>query len=157
MTKDEQIREAALREITARQDELQALARESSVIFLAPRNIAVIHDLLIERYGGLHGVRDPGLLESAAARPVQQVAYSDVADLGHLAAVLGAGIIRNHAFLDGNKRTGYLGMLVLLAINQASLQMSPIEHMVLVQDLAAGRISEESFVTAFTGRVRGIQ
>lgn len=65
-----------------------------------------IHAEAIGRYGGLEGIRDLGLLESAMARPKNRWEYEDDPDAFDLAAAYAFGVIRNHPFLDGNKRTG---------------------------------------------------
>ena len=71
----------------------------------------VIHDEVIEETGGSPGIRDIHLLESAVARPQASFEGDDLyPDIFSKASALGHSIIRNHAFLDGNKRTGYMSM-----------------------------------------------
>jgi death-on-curing protein len=76
-----------------------------------------MHADQIERYGGSHGIRDPGLLEAALFRP--QTGY--YADLIEEAAALWESIAQNHAFIDGNKRTAFAATYTLLAINGLKL------------------------------------
>ena len=73
-----------------------------------------IHDLVLSEHGGAPGLRDEGLLKSALARARQAQAYGDAPDLIDLAAAYVAGIVRNHPFVDGKKRTGFVvGVLFL--------------------------------------------
>jgi death on curing protein len=82
----------------------------------------LMHRLLIEEFGGLHGLRDPGLLESAIFRP--QVGYYD--DLIHEAAALMESLANNHAFLDGNKRISFAVTDTFLRINGYYLELEPL-------------------------------
>ena len=88
--------------------------------YLTLAEVLAIHLDQIERYGGTHGVRDPGLLESALFRP--QTGY--YADLVEQAAALWESMPQNHPFLDGNKRTAFAVTYTLLAINGAQLTAS---------------------------------
>ncbi len=81
--------------------------------FLTLSEVLALHSDLIERYGGTHGVRDPGLLEAALYRP--QTGY--YADLIEEAAALWESLSQNHPFVDGNKRTAFAAGYVFLAIN----------------------------------------
>lgn len=81
-----------------------------------------MHRLLIEEFGGLHGLRDPGLLESAIFRP--QIGYYD--DLIHEAAALMESLANNHAFLDGNKRISLAVTDTFLRINGYYLELEPL-------------------------------
>ena len=72
-------------------------------------------------------MRDEGLLESALARPRQRAAYGDQADAGELAATYTAGVIRNHPFVDGNKRTGFLIGILFLELNHRRFTASEVE------------------------------
>ena len=81
--------------------------------YILVEDILVIHEDQIERYGGAHGVRDPGLLEAALFRP--QTGYYDT--LIDEAAALWESLSQNHPFVDGNKRTAFAATFVFLAIN----------------------------------------
>jgi death-on-curing protein len=85
--------------------------------YLTMADVLAMHVDLIERYGGSHGVRDAGLLESALFRP--QTGY--YADLIEEAAALWESISQNHPFIDGNKRTAFAATYTFLAINRARL------------------------------------
>jgi death on curing protein len=88
--------------------------------YLTMAEVLAMHVDQIERYGGIHGVRDPGLLESALFRP--QSGY--YADLIEEAAALWESMSQNHPFLDGNKRTAFASTYTFLAINGARLTAS---------------------------------
>ena len=85
--------------------------------YLTVAEVLAMHADQIERHGGSHGVRDPGLLEAALYRP--QTGY--YADLVEEAAALWESLSQNHAFIDGNKRTAFAAMYTFLAINGARL------------------------------------
>jgi death-on-curing protein len=95
--------------------------------------------------GGVAGVRDAGLLASALARPRQIHAYCEEADVIEMAAAYAAGIIRNHLFVDGNKRTGFVAGVLFLELNGYSLVASEEEAATAVFGLAAGTLGEEAF------------
>jgi death on curing protein len=85
--------------------------------YLTLAEVLAIHIDQIERYGGSHGVRDPGILESALFRP-QTGYYSDLIEE---AAALWESLSQNHPFLDGNKRTAFAATFTFLVINGAQL------------------------------------
>ncbi len=109
--------------------------------------VRAIHSDLIERYGGSYGVRDVGLLESALARPQQLANYEPDATLARLAAVLGWGLLKNHAFLDGNKRIGVAAMITFLQLNGHHLTCSEVEETAMVLRAAASEITEAEWTT----------
>ncbi|HYW41185.1 MAG TPA: type II toxin-antitoxin system death-on-curing family toxin [Terriglobales bacterium] len=74
----------------------------------AERDALAIHDRLLAVYGGAVGLRDRGLLHSALGRPRQHYAYANTSDAVEMAALYTVSIIRNHSFVDGNKRTGFM-------------------------------------------------
>ncbi len=92
-------------------------------VFLTLEQVLAIHDNQIEQYGGSHGIRDLGLLESALARPQGSFGGEDLyPGIFFKAAVLVQGIILNHPFLDGNKRTGTVSAARFLFINGYELK-----------------------------------
>ncbi len=103
-----------------------------------------IHERLLADHGGESGIRDRGLLESALARPQQIHAYDDP-DLSTLAAAYATGIIRNHPFIDGNKRVGFMVAYVFLSRNGVNLTATEVSATQAVMDLAAGQMTEEQF------------
>lgn len=96
-----------------------------------------IHAKLIARFGGLHGLRDEGLLESALNRPLQAHSYGQP-DLFDLGALYAEGIVKNHPFLDGNKRSGFMAAYTFLAANDWQLTAPEEEAVLETLALAAG-------------------
>lgn len=112
--------------------------------FLDRDVVLAIHDAQLARYGGLGGVRDMGLLESALARPQNAHAYG-VEDVCALAATLAFGIARNHPFLDGNKRTAWASARTFLALNSMRRQPDRAQAVEATVQLAEGRLGEDDF------------
>jgi death-on-curing protein len=106
--------------------------------------LVVIHERLLAEHGGAPGIRDEGLLESALARPRQILAYQK-ADLAELAAAYTGGILRNHPFIDGNKRTGFMAAYVFLARSGMFLRAPEHDAAAIVLELAAARVDEAAF------------
>ena len=104
--------------------------------------LRTMHSDLIREFGGSHGLRDAGLLESAAARPEQLLHYVPDSSVGEVAAVLAWGFVKNHAFVDGNKRIGLAGLVTFLRWNGYKLTCSELEETATVQRAAASEISE---------------
>jgi death on curing protein len=100
-----------------------------------------IHEEQLALFGGPGGVRDPGLLESALARPQNQFAYGQ-SDLAALAAAYAFGIARNHPFVDGNKRTAFATMIVFLGLNDIAFAPESAAATAVMLALAAGEIDE---------------
>ena len=108
--------------------------------------ILAVHDEQLAEHGGLSGVRDSGLLESAMARPEHLAAYGKP-DIAELAASYGYGIARNHPFIDGNKRTAFVAVLLFLVFNHYSLQASNSDKVIVMLKVEAGEITEAEFAT----------
>lgn len=115
--------------------------------------IDAAHHLTIRDQGGVYGIRDEHLLESALARPRQRWAYDPDVGLPELAAAYLFGLVRNHPYVDGNKRVGLIAAVAFLARNRRRLTASEEEVATVVLDLAAGRISEPELAQWLTGRV----
>ena len=112
--------------------------------WLTPAAIEIIHDEQLSEHGGAAGTRDQGLLDSALARPQNLFTYGE-ADLCTLAAAYAAGILRNHPFVDGNKRTAFLAAFTFLYLNGLELVAPEAEAIVMTLDLAASEMPEEGF------------
>ena len=112
--------------------------------WLQDRVVIAIHDEQIAEHGGSAGIRDAGLLSSALARPINQASYGEPS-IFDLAASYAYGVIRNHPFIDGNKRTGFLVAYVFLSINGWELRLSEAEAFASVMALAAAEIDEFTF------------
>ena len=108
--------------------------------------ILAVHDMQLAEHGGGAGVRDAGLLDSALGKPLQLQAYGEPPpDAAALAASYGYGISRNHPFIDGNKRTGYVAAELFLRLNGWRLNADDASCVVTMLAVAAGDITEEAF------------
>lgn len=114
--------------------------------------IEAIHERQLAEHGGGVGVRDAGALESALARP-QNLALCEEPDLARLAASLAFGIARNHPFVDGNKRSAWVGARLFLRWNGGRLRVDRAEATVMMQLLAAGEIDELAVAAWFRDRL----
>ena len=104
-----------------------------------------IHDRLLAVHGGAPGLRDRGLLQSALARPQQHHAYAASRDIVQMAALYTAGIVRNHPFVDGNKRTGFVVGVLFLELHGFDFKASEENATQAVWDLAAGKLDEDGY------------
>jgi len=112
-------------------------------IWITTELTIAIHERQLAEHGGAEGVRDVGLLESALARPRQQFAYEDpTPSIPALAAAYAYGIARNHAFIDGNKRTAYVVCRTFLILNGFDLTAERIDRYTTFLSLAEGSLSE---------------
>jgi death-on-curing protein len=108
------------------------------------------HDEALLLHGGPEGVRDLGLLESALARPKNVFAYSeDPPSLARLAAAYAKGIVANHPFVDGNKRTAFTAPLTFLKLNGIKITAPKEDRVLTFWRLAAGEITEEQLAEWF--------
>ena len=109
------------------------------------REVALaIHELMLAQHGGLAGIRDEGLLESALAKPRNRFGYRS-STAPQLAASYAAGIIRNHPFLDGNKRTGFMLAATFMELNGLVLTASEESVVQQTLGLAAGKVKESDY------------
>jgi death-on-curing protein len=113
-----------------------------NVEWIALKTVLIYHDLQISEHGGADGIRDEGGLESALARPENLAAYGDP-DLFELAAAYAYGIVRNHPFVDGNKRTAFVVSVAFLELNGHEVIAEEAEAAVVFLRLAAGELSEQ--------------
>jgi death-on-curing protein len=109
-----------------------------------------MHEEALMLHGGPEGVRDMGLLESALARPKNQFHYSDSPpSLQRLAAAYAKGIVANHPFVDGNKRTAFIVSVTFLRLNGLQLTANKEDRVVTFWNLADGSLSEEELSAWF--------
>lgn len=113
-------------------------------IWVTRASVLLLHDESLTIHGGASGVRDMGLLESALARPQNLHAYGE-GDAAALAAAYAFGIIRNHPFIDGNKRTGFLAAALFLEANGYRFTASEAEVVMRTLALGANEIGEPEF------------
>lgn len=109
--------------------------------------VVYIHDDQIAQHGGSYGILNESLLSSALARPRNLYGYESVTNLPRLAASYGYGLVKNHSFVDGNKRTAFQVMFAFLQINGLDLDASEPEVVLTMQQLAEGKISEQDLAT----------
>ena len=113
------------------------------VVFLTQDEVLALHADQIERYGGSHGIRDPGLLGSALSMPRATFGGQWLhGSLHEMAAAYLYHLVRGRAFIDGNKRAGLMTMLVFLGLNSLRLDATEDELVEVVLGVAAGRISK---------------
>ena len=111
------------------------------MIRLSKAEVLLLHDQLVVETGGLSGLRDEGMLDSALSAPYQTFGGEDIyPSLLQKAARLCFGLVKNHPFLDGNKRIGVHIALVFLALNGVELQYSQVELSDVILRLAAGEM-----------------
>ena len=115
-------------------------------LWIEERDVLAIHDRLLAIYGGATGLRDRGLLQSALARPRQHHAYANTSDVVEMAALYTAGIIRNHPFVDGDKRTGFVLGVLFLELHGFDFKASEADATQAVMALAAGTIDEAGYI-----------
>ncbi len=118
----------------------------SAFIWINYRVIMALHDEQLAEHGGGSGLRDEGLLQSALMRPENIAAYNEDADVCTLAAAYAYGLAKNHAFIDGNKRTAFVAMRTFLLLNGYNLVSTDVEHVVTMLNLASSQMSEEELV-----------
>ena len=106
--------------------------------------VDAIHNDQLREHGGLPGIRDENLLESALARAKQKWHYAERSDLPMLAAAYAFGLVTNHPYRDGNKRIGFLAMVTFLGVNDHDFEAEEPEVVAEFLALADGRISEEA-------------
>lgn len=123
-------------------------------IWVERATVLIGHGESLAAHGGAGGLRDVGLLDSALARPLNLHAYDPDADAAALAAAYAFGIVRNHPFVDGNKRTAFLTAALFLEANGFSFVASEADVIVRMLALAANEIGEAEFAAWLRGNVR---
>jgi death on curing protein len=128
---------------------------KKKLLWIDERDVLAIHDRLLALHGGASGVRDRGLLQSALARPRQHHAYSKSADVIEMAALYTAGIVRNHPFVDGNKRTGFVIGILFLELQGFDFKASEEDATQAVMALAAGTLDEAGYTAWMRANAKG--
>ena len=114
------------------------------MIILSREQILLMHQRLIERYGGTHGVRDEALLDSALNAPFQSFGgYEFFPTVIDKAVRLCIGLVQNHPFHDGNKRIGAMALLTMLDLNRIELRTNSDELSYNMLQYAAGSVDDE--------------
>jgi death-on-curing protein len=116
----------------------------SDWVWIVRSVVIAAHNEQLAEHGGAAGIRDAGLLDSALARAENLAAYGDP-DIAALAAAYGFGIVRNHPFIDGNKRAALITTELFLAMNGAELVVDDAECVLTVLALADGELEDAAF------------
>ena len=116
----------------------------SEPIWIDDDLVFAIHDRQLVEHGGAEGLRDESLLHSALGRPLNLLSYAS-SDIIELAAKYTAGIVQNHPFVDGNKRTGFVVGVLFLELNGYRFTASEAAAAQAVLELASGTIDEKGF------------
>ena len=133
------------------------MTEDSGPQWIQKEQVLRIHDLQLERHGGLSGLRDEGLLESAISRPKNHHAYERENDLFVLAALYAEAITKNHPFNDGNKRSAHATADLFLYVNGRDLEVGDVKaHIALFENLAAGKVSLEELVLFYRNNTTAI-
>ena len=113
-------------------------------VWLDREVLLAIHEAQLSEHGGGAGIRDEGLFDSAVAKPLHLADYGKP-DAAALAAAYGWGICRSHAFIDGNKRTGFVAAELFLRLNGLMLNATDADAVLVMLGVAAGDVSEDQF------------
>jgi death-on-curing protein len=122
--------------------------RRKEPVWIERDEALAIHDRQLAEHGGGVGVRDEGAFESALARPINKWSYGED-DLASLAAAYAFGVARNHALVDGNKRTAWVLARLFLRLNGAKLSFTPADAIAAMLALAAGELAEDEMADWF--------
>jgi death-on-curing protein len=122
-------------------------------VWVDVRDALALHDHLLALHGGAAGLRDDALLESALARPQQHFAYGKPSDIIAMANAYTGGIVRNHPFVDGNKRTGFVVGILFLELNGYRFTASEEEAAQAVLKLASGSLDESGYLAFLRANV----
>lgn len=116
--------------------------------------VLAIHADQVRQHGGSTGIRDEAGLQSALARARHRWGYEQAAKLTDLAAAYGHGIVTNHPFVDGNKRTAFQTMYVFLGLNGLRILAEEAEVVAVMVDLASGRLDEAGLARWLSARTK---
>ncbi len=112
-------------------------------VWIRRESLLALHERSISRHGGIRGIRDVGLLESALARPENKWSYEPETSVYRLAAAYCFGIVKNHPFLDGNKRAGFSAMNLFLRLNGVRLVADATSAELAVIEVASSQMNED--------------
>ena len=113
-------------------------------MWLEAADLLLFHAQLVGTFGGLGGVRDAGMLQSAVVRPRQAHAYRPLT-LPQLAALYAEALVQNHPFVDGNKRIAFAVVRVFLGLNRVAFDPPEVEAVVVMEGLAEGALSADEW------------
>jgi death-on-curing protein len=122
-------------------------------IWIVDSVVPAVQEAQLAEHGGMVGIRDEGLLDSALARPRNVQAYGGDPDAAPLAAAYGFGLSRNRPFLDGNKRTAFVVMELFLNLNGWNLNAEDVDCISAMEALASGKLSEKALAKWLRGHL----
>jgi len=122
--------------------------------FVSRAAVEALHRESLAEHGGLDGIRDEGLLESALARCVNRAAYEPDSTIAQLAAALAFGLARNHPFNDGNKRIALIASFLFVELNGSRVVASEADAYDAIYRLAAGEIGEQGLAAWFEQHIK---
>ncbi|MDA1092140.1 MAG: type II toxin-antitoxin system death-on-curing family toxin [Acidobacteria bacterium] len=125
-------------------------------VWIYRETVLILHEQLLAAFGGSSGIRDNGLLESALARPKNLLAYGKP-DVFDLAASYGAGLVKNHPFVDGNKRTGFAVAVLFLELNGYRFEAGEADATVRTLALAAGDLHHKDYAAWLKANARRVR
>ena len=126
----------------------------SEPAWIETQETIVLHERLLALHGGAVGVRDPGLLESALNRPRHRLAYDETSTIIDLAALYTTGVVQNHPFADGNKRTGFVIGILFLELNGYAFSASEEDAAEAVLAVARGDWDENAYAAFLLANAR---
>jgi death on curing protein len=115
----------------------------SEPVWVQKAALLLLHAAVLAEHGGIEGLRDERLLESALARPKNLFVYEGIDSLSRLAAAYAIGISRNDPFLDGNKRASFIAMALFIAVNGSRLRADQVDATRTMLRVAAGELAEQ--------------
>ncbi len=118
-------------------------------VWLLPEIVISVHQMLLAEHGGVSGIRDETLLDSALNRPRQLFAYGDGLSICEIASSYCFGLTKNHPFIDGNKRVALTIAAIFLEINGCSLNAPEPDAAVTIEQLASGNLTEADLANWF--------
>jgi death-on-curing protein len=121
--------------------------------WISKKALLLLHEESLAEFGGARGIRDEGLWESALARPQNLHAYDEACTIAQLAAAYGFGVLKNHAFVDGNKRAGFLAIGLFLAINGYRLVAYQTDAIHTIIEIASGAADEAALAVWLNTRI----
>lgn len=121
----------------------------TNFVWVLKEIVLAVHDEQLAEHGGLEGVRDMGMLDSALVRPHHMITYDNCNDPAKLAAAYVYGISRNHPFIDGNKRVAFVVAVLFLHLNGYKLTAADSDCVITMLSVASGKVSEDTLAEWF--------
>ena len=122
-------------------------------VWILDEAVLAIHDEQLAEHGGLPGIRDLGAVQSEFARPRNPASDEDCEDVARLAAAYAYGIVKNHGFSDGNKRTALVTADLFLMLNGYEISSAPAENVLTILGVADGSLSEDELTIWFRNNI----